>query len=58
MALHFLGEWDGVCACGKREADGIRCVFGAAHRVPVESFPWVNSAPKAETELPEKMPWE
>jgi hypothetical protein len=25
-------RWDGVCVCGKEEADGVRCRFGASHR--------------------------
>lgn len=25
-------DWDGVCVCGKEEADGVRCRFGASHR--------------------------
>lgn len=31
------GEWDGVCVCGKREADGIKCRFGATHQ-PLNPF--------------------
>ena len=54
MALDENGEWNGVCACGKIEADGKRCIYGATHKpagVAVESFPW--AAP-----VVEKMPWE
>ena len=29
MAIDANGEWDGICACGKKEADGVRCQFGA-----------------------------
>ncbi len=31
MAVDADGNWDGVCACGKKEADGIRCFLGATH---------------------------
>jgi hypothetical protein len=27
-----MREWDGVCKCGKREADGKRCKLGATHQ--------------------------
>lgn len=26
-----MKEWDGICVCGKAEADGKRCRFGATH---------------------------
>lgn len=26
-------EWDGVCACGKAEMDGVKCRLGATHAV-------------------------
>lgn len=26
------GGWDGICACGKVEMDGVRCKLGATHR--------------------------
>jgi hypothetical protein len=26
-----MAEWDGICACGKAEADGKRCKLGATH---------------------------
>ena len=27
----YVVEWNGVCACGKSERDGIRCKLGATH---------------------------
>lgn len=24
-------DWDGICVCGKKEMDGIKCRFGATH---------------------------
>ena len=29
-----MQEWDGICACGKAEADGKRCRLGATHSAP------------------------
>ena len=52
MAIDANGEWDGICACGKKEADGVRCRFGATHRPSLsrclgkqqkEEFPWWRS---------------
>ena len=34
------GDWDGVCACGKIQKDGIRCRLGATHRPPAPPLPW------------------
>ena len=34
-------DWNGVCVCGKREADGVRCKFGASHR-PLERRPLIR----------------
>ena len=49
MGLNWLDEWDGVCACGKKENDGVRCRFGATHEPDKKhAFPWIK----------EKMPWE
>ena len=31
MGIDRHGNWDGVCACGKRALDGVRCRFGATH---------------------------
>ncbi len=31
MGIDTDGEWDGICACGKVEADGVRCRFGGTH---------------------------
>lgn len=39
MALDWLGEWDGVCACGKTAEDGIQCFLGATHAKP-QPMPW------------------
>jgi hypothetical protein len=60
------GEWDGVCACGKKEADGIRCILGATHKpYKPQPMPWETQstpmAPVAEPSLPwmqTKLPWE
>lgn len=41
-------EWNGVCACGKIEQDGVTCRFGATHKSlrpmaqEVQSFPWTK----------------
>jgi hypothetical protein len=53
MAIDENGEFDGVCACGKKENnDGIRCRLGATHQAPPpRSMPW-------ETETQREMPWE
>lgn len=32
-----MQEWDGICACGKAEADGKRCRIGATHSAPAVS---------------------
>ena len=32
MTMMTTNSWNGVCVCGKREADGIKCRFGASHR--------------------------
>lgn len=29
----MTSEWNGVCVCGKRERDGVRCKYGASHAV-------------------------
>jgi hypothetical protein len=50
MALDANGEWDGVCACGKKEADGVRCRLGATHQKP-KPMPWEIEKPK------EEFPW-
>lgn len=49
------GNWDGVCACGKREADGVKCFLGATHQ-PLQPMPWtIKCDPvKAPEEL---FPW-
>jgi hypothetical protein len=31
MAVDKFGNWDGVCACGKRALDGVKCRYGATH---------------------------
>jgi hypothetical protein len=65
------GEWDGVCACGKTEMDGVTCRFGASHRPLLRlattqkalSLPWekpqlaFSGAVEAQLSIP-KMPWE
>lgn len=48
MAIDANGEWDGVCACGKRDSDGIRCHLGATHQPP---YPWA-------AQRSERMPWD
>lgn len=32
MGTDANGDWDGVCACGKKELDGIECFLGATHQ--------------------------
>lgn len=55
MAIDANGEWDGVCACGKREADGIRCFLGATHQ-RLHRMPWEStSIPK--TAAAPSFPW-
>jgi len=55
-------EETGICACGKIEADGIRCRLGASHRPRAQSFPWVASPRPAEAppmrENKACFPWE
>jgi hypothetical protein len=70
MALDANGEYDGICACGKKEADGVRCFLGATHmplnRQPYKPrlMPWEAQfipARVAEPSLPwtqTKLPWE
>lgn len=31
-------EFDGICVCGKAAMDGIKCRFGASHRLPAKSY--------------------
>jgi hypothetical protein len=55
MGRDTNGEWDGICACGKKEADGVRCRLGATHKPyePRMPMPWeVKQEPK------EKFPWQ
>ena len=51
MGIDANGEYDGTCACGKKEADGVRCRLGATHeplkpkpmpweKQPTKEFPW------------------
>lgn len=72
MAVDIFGNWDGVCACGKKELDGITCRFGATHlttfsdakslaqstTAPVPSFPWTQPPELLPSNGPTKMPWE
>jgi hypothetical protein len=51
VALDANGGWNGVCACGKKEADGVRCIYGATHK-PYARMPWEK--PK---EPPKEFPW-
>lgn len=39
MGTDWLGEWDGTCACGKKEMDGLKCKYGATHQ-PLFRLPW------------------
>jgi hypothetical protein len=51
VGIDANGEWDGVCACGKKEADGVRCKYGATHQKP-KPMPWeTQEKPK------EEFPW-
>jgi hypothetical protein len=53
MGINKDGEFDGVCACGKVNNDGIRCRLGATHQAPPpRSMPWEAEPRK------DKMPWE
>jgi DNA (cytosine-5)-methyltransferase 1 len=53
MGLNNDGSWDGVCACGKSQSDGVRCRFGATHKPPPpRPMPWETEPRK------DKMPWE
>ena len=52
MAIDANGEWDGICACGKKEADGVRCRFGATHE-PRKPMPWEKP-----NEPPKEFPWQ
>lgn len=53
-------DWDGVCVCGKTEADGVRCKYGASHnalaikprRVPRERLPDDDAGPLFRERLP------
>lgn len=55
MGLDTNGEWDGTCACGKKEADGVRCIYGATHE-PYKSPPMPWELPSA-VEPPKEFPW-
>ena len=53
MALDANGEWDGICACGKAEMDGVRCRLGATHRpLKPKPMPWEKP-----NEPPKEFPW-
>lgn len=56
------GEWDGVCACGKAESDGVQCKLGATHQ---PRTPWATKSEttmETEVTLPPwmqpRMPWQ
>lgn len=51
MGVDANGEWDGICTCGKVAMDGVRCKYGATHRLPESKpMPW-------ETKPKEEFPW-
>lgn len=60
------GNWDGVCACGKKEMDGVRCFLGATHQPdkPRPPMPWANESIPATAPAPlfpwtpNRLPWE
>jgi hypothetical protein len=68
MAVDIFGNWDGVCACGKKELDGIKCSLGATHlpkfrdrMTPGELAALSTPASVAAPSFPwtkAKMPWE
>ena len=60
MALDANGEWDGYCACGKKEADGQRCFLGATHQNTInQPMPWAISSTvaSAEASSPKLVQW-
>lgn len=71
MGTDFLGDWDGICACGKKEADGRQCILGATHETLAVSqaryreanphlvepgLPWVTKSIPAPVAEP-SFPW-
>jgi hypothetical protein len=53
LAIDENGEFDGVCACGKINNDGVRCRLGATHKaLPPRRMPWETEPRKGH------MPWE
>ena len=53
MAIDANGEWNGICACGKKEADGVQCKYGATHQLRTQHLmPWVSPITKQE------FPWQ
>lgn len=54
MAVDWLGEWDGICACGKAAADGIQCQLGATHQAR-QRMPWESGFSAPSTDAP--APW-
>ena len=55
MAVDSTGEWDGVCACGKVEQDGKRCILGATHQ-PLPAEPWALPS-TAKAAVAPSFPW-
>ena len=39
VRLRIYAKQNGICACGKVAADGIRCKLGATHRRPIPPPP-------------------
>lgn len=56
MGTDADGNWDGTCACGKKEKDGVMCRLGATHRgLPAATLlPWLQT-PATEAK---SLPWE
>ncbi len=51
------GDWDGICACGKKEADGITCALGATHEtLEVSQERYWTANPQLRPQQP--LPWE
>lgn len=51
MGTDWLGEWDGICACGRAEMDGVKCFLGATHK-PLLVMPWATPSTAKEAPSP------
>lgn len=57
MGVDAYGEWDGICACGRAELNGVKCYLGASHQ-PLNrpALPWaIPSIPSPTPTLPEPL---